>query len=203
MSNENIKFSESVRIIKEEPKEDISMNRDGAKWKCKMHIEKYNSDESYDKGVPDEIQEVDGNTALYTGLALIWRLANGQGELDPTNNYYLNSDNTFVGVGNSSATAAPTQEGLLGTSVAYKEMDQTTGTEYPLILDNTITVRAKFGPTEANFAWNEWGILNGDPTNTEERPLSTIVQMNRKVEPMGTKVSGATWVVVADLSINP
>lgn len=205
--DESIKFSESATVIKynnndnNELKEDNVMNKDGAKWKCSARIEKYNTEDSIKSGIPDEVVPVNGNTALYTGLSLLWNLVSGLG--DNNKYYFLNEQNTFIGVGNSSATANPDQSGLLGTAKYYKEMDQTTGVNYPIIEDNTITVRAKFGPNEANFAWNEWGVLNGNPNNPGNRDIETIVQMNRKVEAMGTKVTGSTWVLVADISINP
>lgn len=193
-------FVESATVIKYD-KEDNVMNKEMANWKCSAYVEKYNNEDSYKSGVPDDVVKLEGNTALYKGLALLWKLASGLG--DNENYYFLNSDNTYVGVGNSSATASPTQSGLLGTARFYKEMDQTTGVTYPVIEDNTITVRAKFGPNEANFAWNEWGLLNGNPNNLGNRDESTVIQMNRRVEAMGTKVAGSTWVLVADIGINP
>lgn len=148
-----------------------------------------------------EVLEVPGNTALLGGIELIWKLVTGQG--DNTTNYFFDANNLTIGIGNSSATATASQTGLLGSSKAYKGLDQSTQVTYPVITENVLTVRAKFGPEDANFVWNEWGLLNGNPDNLGSRDSDTVIQYNRRVEPMGTKVSGSTWVIVADVRINP
>lgn len=201
MKTDNIKFSESVSIIKLNKKEDSSMNFDEMRWSCKTRIEKYHNDEDYKNNKPYDIIDIKGNTALINGLKLLWNLAIGNG--DDTNKYFFSSSNACIGVGNSSASANSAQTGLLGSSRYYKPMDQSTGIIYPYITNNTVTFRAKFGSTEGNFTWNEWGVINGNPMSPGQRDESTMVQLNRKVESMGTKVAGSTWVIVVDLTINP
>ena len=169
---------------------------DDAYCTSSARIEKYDED-----GNLVEIKEIEGNTALIGGINLLWKLALGLG--DDTDNYFFSAANLTLGVGNSSATADSDQTGLLGTSKAYKGLDQSTQIQYPVISDNVITLRAKFGPDDANFTWNEWGMLNGNPDNLGSRDPSTVIQYNRKVESMGTKVSGSTWVIVTDIRINP
>jgi hypothetical protein len=201
MSSESVRVSESVTIIKQNPvKESGSMSHDNAKWTSRIKLEKYNTPGSYEKGVPDEVLNIEGNTALLVGLNMLWKLANGQNESDGA--YPFNTANTFVGVGDSAATADANQGGLLGTNVAYAGMDTDAGI-FPTISNNTMTVRAKFGVSEANFPWNEWGVLNGNPNDLGNRDAGTVVQFNRKVEAMGTKIEGSTWVIVAELTINP
>lgn len=201
MSREATSISESATVIKYNKEEGKSMSADKVKWMCNARLEKYNTQESYDNGTPDEVMQLPGNTALLTGLELMWKLVNGQG--DDTTNYFLSSSNACIGVGNSNAAASSSQTGLLGTSKFYKEMDQATGVTYPLINANVMTFRSKFGADEANFSWNEWGILNGNPDDLGSREADTVIQFNRKVESMGTKVAGSTWVIVADITINP
>lgn len=199
MSKDGASFGECATIIKyDEKRSDNSMNSENTKWTSKIRLEKYNNDESLKSGIPDEVMNIEGNTALMNGLNLLWKMANGQTE----GIYYLNASNTHVGVGNSSAAAQSSQTGLLGTTKFYAPMDNSTMT-YPVINTNTMTVRAKFGPSDANFIWNEWGVLNGNPDNLGGRPAESVIQFNRKVEPMGTKVEGSTWIIVADLIINP
>lgn len=195
MSKDTIGFYERATVYKSH----TPGPNDGITWTCDTRIEKYASEQDYLDNNPYEVAKIHGNTALNNGLNLMWKLVSGQGGTD---NYFLDATNTYIGVGNSSAAAIRTQSGLLGSSRAYRPMDQTAGITYPMISDNVITFRAKFGPTEGNFAWNEWGVLNGNPDNPG-RTIETVIQMNRKVEPMGTKEAGDTWVIVCDISLNP
>ena len=55
------------------------------------------------------------------------------------------------------------------------------------------TFRSTFGDTEANFAWNEWTVANGSD--------DSATNLNRKVESLGTKSSGSTWIITVELSI--
>jgi hypothetical protein len=54
------------------------------------------------------------------------------------------------------------------------------------------TWRATFGPDEANFAWNEITVVNG--------PDDTAVNLNRKVQAMGTKASGTVWIATLEIT---
>jgi hypothetical protein len=52
--------------------------------------------------------------------------------------------------------------------------------------------RATFGPTEANFAWEERTVANGNS--------DAAVNLNRKVSSAGVKTSGETWVAELTLT---
>ena len=190
---DSVGFSEHATVIKYDSNGN-QLNADGIKWHCKTKIMKYKSERDYIKNNPYEVVDIDGNTALDVGLNKIWNLVAGD------NTYPLSSAYSHIGIGNSSAAALRSQTGLLGSQTSYKSMDQQSGNSYPVIEDNIITFRAKFGPRDANFAWNEWGILNGDPT---VRTDGSVVQFNRKVQPMGTKEAGSTWVIMCDISLDP
>lgn len=177
------------------------MKKESIKWSCKMKLEKYFNDESLRNNKPDEVIDITGNTALIGGLETLWKLVTGAG--DNVDVFPFDTSNAYIGVGDSSVAASPTQSGLLGASVCYRPMDQSTGVIYPQIVENTISFRARFDSTDANFIWNEWGIINGDPENPGTRDVSTIIQLNRRVEPMGTKTIGSTWVIIADITLNP
>jgi len=84
----------------------------------------------------------------------------------------------------------PSQTGLQGTNKYYKIVDS----GYPQISGTQIIFRATFGPNEANFSWNEWTVANGSS--------DAAVNLNRKVENLGTKSSGSTWVLQVTLSIS-
>jgi len=126
-----------------------------------------------------------GNVFLNEGINLIWTAVCG-GSFTP-----FNSANAYIGVGDGTEAADPTQTGLRGTNKYYKGMD----TGYPTFgTGQKATFRSTFGGTEANFAWNEWTVANG--------PGDGYVNINRKVEALGTKTSGATWILTVELSIS-
>jgi hypothetical protein len=120
---------------------------------------------------------------LNEGINYLWRLAMGETGLTPF------SSNSCIGVGDGTASASATQTGLLGTNKYYKQVDS----GYPQVSGTQIIFQATFGPTEANFAWNEWTVANGCGDE--------YINLNRKVEPLGTKSEGATWVLQVVLTI--
>lgn len=101
----------------------------------------------------------------------------------------FNNANANLGVGDGTAAFAVTQTDLQGTNKLRKAMDA----GYPTRSGNQLTFRSTFGGTEANFAWNEWGVFNA---------ATGRVMMNRKVESLGTKASGATWVLTVTITLN-
>ena len=93
----------------------------------------------------------------------------------------FNNANAYIGVGDSTTAHAFTQTDLqAATNKFRKAMDAT----YPQVAANVITYRATFGTSEANFAWQEWGVFNASSAGT---------MMNRKVESLGTKTSSQSW----------
>lgn len=90
--------------------------------------------------------------------------------------------NARLGVGNGTTAFAATQTDLQGSSKLRKPMDG----GYPIVAPPAVTFKATFAPSEANFAWNEWGIFNA---------ASGGVMLNRVVESNGTKQDNQTWVL--------
>jgi len=131
-----------------------------------------------------EVREVHGNVFLNEGINYLWRLAKGESGLTPF------GSNSCIGVGDGTTAADPAQTGLLGANKYYKAMDS----GYPTVSGNSIIFQATFGGDEANFSWNEWTVANGCGDD--------YVNLNRKAEPLGTKVSGATWVLQVVLTIS-
>jgi len=130
-----------------------------------------------------ESREIHGNLFLTEGINLIWTAVTG-GTFTP-----FNSANAHVGVGDGTDPASYTQTGLTGVNKSYKPMDA----GYPTVSERTATFRATFGPDDANFAWNEWTVANG--------PGDAYVNLNRKVESLGTKSPGSTWILTVQLTI--
>lgn len=102
-----------------------------------------------------------------------------------------NFDNTnaHIGVGSGTTGFLASQTDLTGGSKFRKVMDAT----YPQVSANVITFRATFGTSEANFAWEEWGVFNH---------ASTGVMMNRVVANNGTKANTETKVVTVQITLS-
>lgn len=214
MKREETEMRERARIMKYEPSEEGRKLTDSrtpqVRWTADMRIEKYSTQESYEKGIPDEVQTVKGNTATIKGLFTLWNLGMGMDDSSTVTYqgttyqgvYPLSHANTFIGVGDSSTPASASQTGLLGSAV-WVQCDEgypKTDADNP----NTLQVKATFSPGVADQSWNEWGIANGDFSDIQSpRTQDNVVLFNRRVENMGVKSSQATWVIITDLTIAP
>lgn len=93
----------------------------------------------------------------------------------------FNNANSYIGVGDSTTAYAAGQTDLqAATNKLRKAMDAT----FPSGGSNVITFRSTFATTDANYAWQEWGVFNASSAGT---------MLNRKVESLGTKTSAQTW----------
>lgn len=102
----------------------------------------------------------------------------------------FNNANSYIGVGDSTNAFAVGQTDLAAaTNKTRKAMDAT----YPSGGANVITFRSTFGTSDANFAWQEWGVFNGSSGGT---------MLNRKVESLGTKTNTQTWQFTVTLTFS-
>lgn len=135
---------------------------------------------------PVREQVVEGNLALQEGIVALFNLLAGETETA------FDNSNAYLGVGDSSTAAADTQTGLqASTNKLYKAMD----VSYPVVgaaADKKVTFRATFGSSDANFAWEEWTVANGNSDSADN--------LNRKVESLGTKGSGSSWQLTVEIS---
>lgn len=146
-------------------------------------ITKYADDAAYVAGSPFDQATIDGNLLLNEGIAALLALLTGGAATAFSN------ANAYLGVGDSSTAESAAQTGLqAATNKLYKAMEAT----YPSISGQTVTFRAVFGSTDANFAWNEFTVANGVGGDS-------TTNLNRKVSAQGTKASGQTWTL--DLQI--
>lgn len=109
------------------------------------------------------------------GINFLSQAAVGQGTV-------FNSANARLGVGNGTTAFAASQTDLVGASKLRKAMD----TGFPVVSAPTVTFKSTFEPSEANFAWTEWGVFNA---------ATGGVMLNRVVESNGTKQNNQTWVL--------
>lgn len=160
--------------------------KDQANWRPSWTIRKYANDEAFAQDRPFEVSHIDGNLLLNEGIGALLDLLCGLGS--PT---AFSNANARIGVGDSSTAAAATQTGLqASTNKLYKGMES----GYPSRANQTVTFRAVFGSSEANFAWNEFSIANGDS--------DSAVNLNRLVSAQGTKASGQTWTVDVAITLS-
>jgi len=129
---------------------------------------------------------VPGNVLLNEGIDVLWHLAAGTAAPAP-----FNAANAYIGVGDGTAPESATQTGLQGTSKAYKAMDA----GYPTRpAANQCRWQSTFTGTEANFSWYEITVANG--------PSDAAANLNRKVQDLGTKAAGTTWVAQLTITIS-
>ena len=92
----------------------------------------------------------------------------------------FNASNAHIGVGDGTTPFDANQTDLQGTNTLRKGMNP----GYPSRTDNQVQFQSTFTETEANFAWNEFGVFNA-PTGG--------VMLGREVVSLGTKASGTIW----------
>lgn len=131
---------------------------------------------------PYEVVEVEGNLLVTVGIAALLNLLIGDAETAFSN------ANAHLGVGDSSTAAAVGQTDLqAATNKLRKAMNAT----YPIDSAPTIDFQSTFGSSEANFAWQEVGTFNA---------ASAGDMLNRVVQSLGTKTSGATWTLTETIT---
>lgn len=163
----------------------ILLARERGNWEIEWEVRKFLGDwsaEQIDRGEADraefERRTIYGNGLLNAGIGLLEDLLIGAGGT------VYNNANSRLYVGNGNAAFNATHTDLQGASKTAKVMDAT----YPSRSGQTLTWRSTFATGDANYAWEEWGILNGAP------PVSaSVILLNRKVESLGTKTSAHTW----------
>jgi hypothetical protein len=101
----------------------------------------------------------------------------------------FNNANAYIGVGDSTTVFAASQTDLqAATNKMRKAMDAT----YPTVATNVMTFRSTFATTDANWAWQEWGVFNASSAGT---------MMSRKVESLGTKTSAQSWQMTVTITL--
>jgi len=124
-----------------------------------------------------------GKEELLKGLMAQNNSAGGGGYL------FFNNANSHLGVGTSNTAVAASQTNLLGTPVWIQcdvnfPQDNTPGGPY----DGTLW-QATAGSAVANFAWEEFGLANGND------PGTSGVLFNRRISSEGTKAAPNIWII--------
>lgn len=150
---------------------------------------------------PYDVIERENNLLMYGGASVQWQTLIGNGTATAGQVLtYFNNAQAAIGVGDSTTAAAATQTNLQGTTNVTDRIRKAMDSTYPIHTDgttsaaNSIVFRSTFATTDANFAWQEWGVFNS-ATDATGRML------NRKVESLGTKTSAASWQMAVTLSL--
>ena len=148
-------------------------------------ITKYADQDAFERGEAYAVEELDGNVLLNEGINAVWTLAAGGSETA------FNNANARLGVGDSTTAEAASQTGLqAATNFLYKAMDSgypTYGTAQQIVFRSTFT------GSEANFAWNEFSVDNGNTANKN---------LNRRQSGQGTKQASQVWQLTLTVTLS-
>lgn len=156
---------------------------DKIRMKPIWRIRKYANDEDFKADRPFEVSEFEGNLLLNEGIQALHNLLVGAAE------DAFSQANTYLGVGDSNTAESASQTGLQApTNKLYVQCES----GYPTYSAQVSTWRAIFGSAQANFAWNEFTVCNGNSDSGDN--------LNRKVSAQGTKTSGQTWTLDIEIT---
>lgn len=140
-----------------------------------------------------------GNLLMYGGASCLWECLEGNGTATAGQALtFFNNAQAAIGVGDSSTAAAATQTNL---QAASNKLRKAMDASYPDHTDGTtsgaasVIYRSTFGTSDANFAWQEWGVFNSTTDATGR-------MLNRKVESLGTKTSAGSWTFTVTLTLS-
>lgn len=147
-------------------------------------VTKFEDDGAFERGEHYEKSIIEGNLLLNEGITEFLSLLTGGAATAFSN------ASARLGVGDSTTAAVATQTALqAATNKLYKAMEA----GYPNVTGQSVNFRSVFGSAEANFAWEEFSVMNGADETTAKN-------LNRKVSAQGTKASGQTWQL--DLTVS-
>lgn len=150
-------------------------------------IRKFASEADYKAGKPFEHKEFEGNIMLNEGINELWTILGSA-----SSGTKFDNTNAYLGVGDSAVSEAASQTGLqAAVNKLYKAMDvsfPTYGTS------QKCTWRSTFASGDANFAWNEFTVANGNSDAGKN--------LNRKVSAQGTKISGQVWELTLEITLS-
>jgi len=153
----------------------------------KFYITKYASEEDYKNGKVLEKVFAGKNLLLNEGINELFTIL-----CTAASGTKFDNSNAYIGVGDDNTAAAAAQTGLIAAvNKLYKGMEG----GYPTYgASQKATWRAVFGASEANFAWNEFTVANGNSDSDDN--------LNRLVSAQGTKVNGQVWQVDVEITLS-
>ena len=155
-------------------------------WDVTATVEKWDAEADHLAGLPaDDVVSVKDNLLLNEGIGLLLDLLIGAGGTAYTNG------NSYIGVGDSTNSAAATQTALEASSnKSFMGMESS----FPSRSAQTVTWKAVWASGDGNFAWNEWTISNSNSDSG--------TNLNRKVASLGTKAAGSSWTLTVTITVS-
>lgn len=149
-------------------------------------IRRFANKDAYLADKPFGVSDFSGNLLLNEGINELLTLACGTGATK------FDAANAYLGVGDSNTAASAAQTGLQASrNKLYKAMDS----GYPVCgSSQKASFKATFGASDANFAWEEFTVANGDSDSAKN--------LNRKVSSQGTKSSGQIWELTLEITLS-
>jgi hypothetical protein len=146
-------------------------------------------------GEAEVIDEATSNLLLNEGIQRLEDLLIAAGGVA------YNNANAYIGVGDTNTAEAATQTELSGAAAATNRFYKAMNATYPSRATQTVSWQSDFTSGEANFAWAEWTIAAGATTASGSGFLVGTTNLNRKVQALGTKVTG-TWTLTGSVTIS-
>lgn len=168
----------------------MSELKEKATWSAHATLDKYDDDGN----LIETIEIEDANLLVNVGINLLEaNLVTAAGTL-------WDNDSVGIGVGDSATAEAATDTDLNAvTNKHYKAMVAS----YPQQGTQKMTFRAEFLTGEANFAWQEYGVVVCNTAtafaNGTSKPANGVL-LNHKTASLGTKSSG-TWTLTVEITI--
>jgi hypothetical protein len=153
-------------------------------------------------GEAEEAIEAHGNLLLNEGIqrlldmTMIATVTSNQVATNPWSN-----TNAYIGVGDTVTAEAATQTELQAAAAATNRFYKVMNATYPIRTNQSVDFRSDFLTSEANFAWQEWTIAAGATTASGGGFLTGTINLNRKVQSLGTKTTG-TWTMTGTVTIS-
>jgi len=170
--------------------------KDKGNWHAHWRLEKRQGDAADFDGdlerflaevKPYEVVEKEGNLLCNVGINLLLDLLVAGGGTP------YNNANAYLAVGNGVVAAAPADTDITGPSKTYIVSD----VGYPIVGTTACTWRSTFAAGDANYAWNEVALLNGNAP-----PASFILNHLVPAGGLGTKAAGASWTLSLVITIS-
>ena len=155
-------------------------------WDVTATVEKWDAEADHLAGLPaDDVVAVKDNLLLNDGINLLLDLLIGAGGTP------YNAGNSYIGVGDSTNSAAASQTALEASS---NKNFQGMESGFPQVSGQTVTWKAVWASGDGNFAWNEWTISNSNSDSG--------TNLNRKVAALGTKAAGSSWTLTVTITVS-
>ncbi|WP_436759346.1 hypothetical protein [Streptosporangium sp. V21-05] len=138
--------------------------------------------------------EVHGNLATTAGLTRLTSLLTAGG------GQAIVATSARIGVGNGVGTAAVGDTDLSASAGSSNRWFQILDATYPQVSGGVLTLKATFGGSDANHAWNEFGVDIGAPTVTSGATVNATLFNHKTSIAQGSKANGQTWAATANIS---